>query len=369
MNTDIWTTYANDGQDIDIMVNNVIDHLQQGEIKLDLFMSGGGTNLVPLLMGKVGCSKYINQVRIPYSTQEFNRCLDPEYIEKYCTANAAFRLASETRSITHTFRIGITASLQNKENPENQREGRLNHAYVCFIYENKLLLKHVQFLETLSREEQEYQLAYYVISLMEQCFKRIDAWDMITPDEWSNALSFVNTYLKDHTKPVYIYSGSFRPIHKGHIYIKDYDEHYALLEIPFQSFGKDSQAEVDDSVLENVPTYFRLSKTRIVDKLEFLETLMDGAFEPEPEESSYHIYRMGSDTLRRISNEEFETLNSFKHWKFQIFDREATTEDMVDLVESKLTKLERYEYISMPKELRDISSTKIRESQNKQNEQ
>lgn len=366
MNTDVWTDYADDGQDIDIMVNNVIDQLQQGEIKLDLFMSGGGTNLVPLLMGKVGCSKYINQVRIPYSTQEFQRCLQPEYIEKYCTANAAFRLASETPSTAyHTFRIGIVASLQNQENPDNQRDGRLNHAYVCFIYENKLLLKHVQFLDSLSREEQEYQLAYYVISLLEQCFKRFNVWDMITSED-TNVLSFVKIYLKHPAKPLCIYSGSFRPMHDGHHYIKDYDRNYALLEIPFESFGKDPQALVDSSV-ESIFTYFRLSKTRIIDKLEFLEIMMDEIPVLEIGKRPYHIYRMGSDTLNRIGDDEFEILNKFKDWKFQIFDRENTTEDLCDTVESKLVKLERYEYISMPEELRGISSTKIRKTQIKQN--
>lgn len=364
MNIDVWTDYADDGQDIDIMVNNVIDHLQQSEIKLDLFMSGGGTNLVPWLMGKVGCSKYINQVRIPYSTQEFKRCLQPEYIKKYCTANAAFRLASETPSTTHnTFRIGIVASLQNQENPDQQRIGRENHAYVCFIYENKLLLKHVRFLDALSREEQEYQLAYYVISLLEQCFKRFNIWDMITPED-TNILSFVNIYLKHLTKPICIYSGSFRPMHDGHRYIKNYNGNPALLEIPFESFGKDPQALVDNSIAGN--TYFRLSKTRIIDKLEFLEILMDM---PMLEIGDYpcNDYRMGSDTLNRIGDDEFEFLNKFKHWKFQIFDREHTTKDLCDTVESKLVNLERYEYISMPKELIGISSTKIREKQNKQN--
>lgn len=362
-----YDTIAENKRNPELLVHNITNELKTRNIKLDIFLTGGGVPFLSQLMGRVGSSAYINQVHIPYSNLEVDTCTSRFEIKKYCSASVAFRLASESFSTLKdsTFKIAVTASLQNNADPTKQRKGRVNHAYVCFIYKNKLLLKHVIFNPDLRREVQEHQLAVYLHSLLYQALFadwEHNVWDMLI-EENANIIEFITKQFQDADYPIILYSGSFRPLHDGHRYIIGFDTDItcALLEIPFTAFGKKSSQNVDPSVSKYYD-WFRLNKTRIVDKLEFIDILADNRnYSIRHGRNIKHIYRMGSDTLNRIGDEEFENLNSFKNWRFQIFDREATTEDMLDVIESKLINLKQYEYVSMPEELRGLSSTQIRE--------
>lgn len=366
-----YNTIAENKREPELLVQNIINELKARNIKLDIFLTGGGVPFLSLLMGRVGASAYINQVHIPYSNLEVDVCTSRFEIKKYCSASVAFRLASEGFSTLKdsTFKIAVTASLQNNEDPNKQRKGRKNHAYVCFIYKNKLLLKHVTFNPDLRREVQEHQLAVYLHSLLYQALIadwEHNVWDMLIKED-DNIIEFITKQFQYADYPIVLYSGSFRPMHKGHEYIMSFNEGFnedfnnALLEIPFTAFGKESERDVDPSV-DQYYGWFRLNKTRIIDKLEFIDILADNRnYNIRCGLQTRHIYRMGSDTLNRIADDEFETLNSFTNWRFQIFDREPTTEDLLDTIENKLVKLKQYEYISMPEELRGLSSTQIRE--------
>lgn len=361
-----YDTIAENKKDPELLVHNITNELKARNIKLDIFLTGGGVPFLSQLMGRVGSSAYINKVHIPYSNLEVDACTSRFDIKK-CSASVAFRLASESFSTLKdsTFKIAVTASLQNNADPTKQRKGRVNHAYVCFIYKNKLLLKHVIFNPDLRREVQEHQLAVYLHSLLYQALFadwEHNVWDMLIKEN-ANIINFIQKQFQDADYPIILYSGSFRPMHAGHEYIMHFDDAftYALLEIPFTAFGKESEQNVDPSVSKYYE-WFRLNKTKIIDKLEFIDILADNRnYKIRYGGNTKHIYRMGSDTLNRIGDDEFETLNSFKNWRFQIFDREATTEDMLDVIESKLINLKQYEYVSMPEELRGLSSTQIRE--------
>lgn len=356
MTSNFYNTYYNqltdENRDKDILVAKIFEYLKANNIKLDFSLLGGGTSLLALFMNRCDSDKYVRGAIVNPSS---------EYIkddERYMSAKNAFDLATRLSGRCsssfddNTFKISIVAKLQDTlvdlSNKEDIKSQKLHQAYVCFMYKNKLLIKHVAFNPDLDHEDQEEQLITFVCSLLYLACEDDKFWDMIVNED-TDILWFVRHYFQDLDRPIIIclntdmYEIHFRPSVADYKYITAYNGEQAIMEIPSR----------EDRLVDQ-HRWFSIRKRTLADKLEFINFLVKNrAKNFELIGGCKHICRITSQTLGKLSEEEFGRLNSYRAWKFQIFNCEPTTEDFADVIEIELVMLDNYELISMPSELID----------------
>lgn len=359
--------------------------------KLNIATTGGGTYLVQSLFEEPGASSVVNNIEIPYSQKAFQDSCDtiikqelkkasfkPDKFQpctKYCSMNAAFRLAYaqflkdpyNSEKHNQNLCIGIACSLNNKVNATEQREGRVNTAHVCIISNDQNTGYGIGFdtIELDSNDTRLTQDEHIARTVLERIRNILDS-SRNTPG------SYRYSFISGHDNmPIYetllrlfngdittIYSGTFNPFHKAHKYIADYKvvndfDVYTtgtILEIPYFSVGKNEQEKISPTV--SGYNVIRTSAMYFIDKIKIINAMLSI--------TTNKLYlKMGSDTLNRISNEDLQTLTNEYVDNIIVFMREGLK---MSAVGEKVDNCKCYSIFMMPEDLKTISSTKIRNS-------
>lgn len=357
--------------------------------KLHIVYTGGGARFIDEIMSEPGASEILLSATNPYSIESqnlfvneniFNLPRGKEKIKdwKRCSDDAAYllNLANAFKYTEHNHSVAddvmfvsVAASMQNSKDPNLQRGGRVNTAFINIIVNNCMYESGLELDRGQTRSEQEQYLSDILFKLITEIEDGSSELVAALKIEERNSRTFINC-LKSlaFEDKLEIYSGSFAPWHAGHAFIKDYGEsnNLKVLEIPYCSFGKEPATQVDKNLFATDTIVVRTPNTHVLEKLLFFKFLSLKRFYIDETQESRYIYKMGSDTLNRIDETDLRLLQEAfgKSLKFQVFDRfEAYKEDFLDELNQtyyRLATIENFEFISTPKAIKGISSTKIR---------
>ena len=273
-------------------------------MKFALYMTGGGTGVIPALLDKGGASKYIVDIQVPYSCEAINQLLGAAP-QKYCSEETAIMLANQAynncRSLVsgECIGIGVTASLRKT----NEREGRDNCAYVCMVGDNGVLMyKELRFKQK-SRKEQEDALAELLYDMVLRYVFMNQKYTTEILECFSGGSLFIP--LTGNVPCGTIYSGSFNPFHYGHKAIIDYhNEQYGPVDLEISYINADkgeiSFYELSERLQQdfgNVNGIWISSFPMFVDKQEYLTF-----------SGTTPSFVMGSDTYNRIPDQDRKQL-------------------------------------------------------------
>lgn len=172
-----------------------IQSLFDSGFRVSFILAGGGSGAIHSLLSTPGASRFVAQVRIPYSKESLEEFLG-ETVTQSCSPDTALKLA-RTEFNLHTpapgtLCIACTAALQT----DRERKGD-DRAFICIKSESSELL-FALFLSKTSRREQESVLSRWLMHL---------------------------TATACRTEPLLILPGSFNPVHRGHIRLLAAAEH------------------------------------------------------------------------------------------------------------------------------------------------
>lgn len=207
-------------------LQNAIDRQE----KLVLYITGGGSRAISLLLENGGASKYLLEAYVPYSNEALERLIGPT--SKSVSAStaelmafAAYRkakLASREEKNSVPVGIGCTASLSK----DNQREGRFNGAYVYLVKPLGVQEWKVEFHSDAPRIEQENELAQIIVDI---AFGKLKPENTLTRKLTVRSSSSLYMPIREREDVLFladvaietpiklVLPGSFNPIHDGHI--------------------------------------------------------------------------------------------------------------------------------------------------------
>lgn len=210
-------------------IEQIVKQIQNSKLKMVIAITGGGSEIIPMLLRSGGGSSYLIEAIVPYSQNSLISFLKREP-EKFCSKETACKMAAASLDIalknSGNLGVGMTCSL-SKENERNEREHWI-HIALCSEYETKsfsiqLNAKKSSFFvnEKSLRTKQESESATLLLMaigsvLCEKSAKefKVKKYESdsahvndITDNSITNSLSFKNEL---------IYPGSFDPIHSSH---------------------------------------------------------------------------------------------------------------------------------------------------------
>jgi len=317
-------------------MKDLIQKINESGYKIYLTTTGRGARLLSDYLSVSGASKVFCGARIPYSVEELEEIYKGN-VKKYVSEDAARVLAEyslnkiDLPSLNRKGRlgVGITASLIK----DNQRDGRINEAFICFRAFGKQRNLHL-ILKSDKREEQDRELSEYVVKQMA---------DFLSLNKkrkpYVSALDIKATGYA-------LFPGSFNPIHEGHLKIIERVRELGFrvaLELTLKNADKiHHPSEVYDNHLllagsGVADAVFLTDLTFISDKIRHLEPA---------------VIVMGLDTFNRVirDKDRDENFENFVQASKIVFDREGETQENLKL----------YKNINFLPEVGDISSTKIR---------
>lgn len=292
--------------------------------KIAMCVTGGGTDIIPMLLNKGGASKYIVDIQVPYSCEAIDKYLGVKP-EKYCSQETASALAQQAYVKCHSLisgdceRVGVAMTCSLKK--ENEREGRGNYIFISMVVGDLLYdSEKIEVDKSLTRKEQELFAAKFLLNYMYSIcydlqFHYFDLIDEFITSDNKGLFLPMNSPLQSNN----IYPGSFNPLHDGHrSIIKQYDN--IDLEISIDNVDKPSieLPEIlnricqDVDIPDNVNGIWLTRLPKMVDKIKFFgnKTLV-----------------MGADTYNRMYDKKYDNpSNSQAH-----FDRELIYHTNIDV--------------------------------------
>lgn len=115
-------------------MHDLIKKLREKELKLSIYLTGGGSLVIPQLLVPGGASSVISQLYMPYGMEAVHEISEGDRV-KFCSANFADELAREAwldgdcfgLDVDKHICVGATFSLFK----DNQREDRANEGFIC----------------------------------------------------------------------------------------------------------------------------------------------------------------------------------------------------------------------------------------------
>lgn len=369
--------------------------------KAVLVITGGGAGAINELLQYGGGSATVLEATVPYDQHAFDRYVKG-HPDKYCSPEAArdLAMAAYQRGIQfddtayendHVIGLGATCSLMKNE---QEREGREHHVHIG--------IQTRQVTQTLwykidglfaSRSEEEYFASNAIIDALSHFSLGTELGEYLTliHGEWQHGSLKINERVEDGNAegelalwpllderkkhfvefgnspvltelqarsglPRIILSGSFRPLHQGHI---------DMAKAGFGIYGHPVDLEI---CVHNVdkPT---LNYGEMIQRVDGIKqqagdwlgsTLLTNAatFVEKAEMFPTAKFLVGFDTLKRIGMEKYyynrhHMLDCFRRIKelgcvFLVFHRMTTQEGVVNVTDAK-------DFAELPQELQEIS--------------
>lgn len=138
-------------------------------LSIYLALTGGGTIAISDILKNGGASEFFRGATIPYRKDELESFVNFE-VEKACSLKTAIGMAKQSyyrifdpqEKPSTMLGLGCTASLAK----ENQRENRINEAWITTFTDNKAEFWHILFDHKKSRLEQEIELGKIIVNIL-----------------------------------------------------------------------------------------------------------------------------------------------------------------------------------------------------------
>mgnify|MGYP001823751362 CR=1 FL=1 len=138
--------------------DQLIEAIQSCGHKARLVVAGGGSGAVHALLSHPGASRFVVDVRIPYSPESLAEFLG-ETPESACSEETARRMAAKALDGA-TLGVACTAALQT-----NRERRGADRAHVCFLTADAAFAQSLE-IPTGSRREQEAVLSGKLLRLL-----------------------------------------------------------------------------------------------------------------------------------------------------------------------------------------------------------
>jgi nicotinic acid mononucleotide adenylyltransferase len=206
------------------MNKETVDKINQSDVKLSMVVTGGGSNFIGDFLSFGGGSATILDFQVPYSVQAQEDYICKKIDYKIVSERGAYELAKaaydkQEGRYNNLLGVGVTASLIKTS---NERTDRVNEFYVGIANKKYVEVYHfiIDKTQLYFRNLQEKWVSEIVLTLIQDNKN-------IVPNNYSKfirevGLDIDNGYLYNVNKPTAFFSGSFNPIHEGHIGIHDY---------------------------------------------------------------------------------------------------------------------------------------------------
>jgi len=228
------------------MLPDTIDSLVHKGMPTVFYITGGGSSAIPELLQHGGGSAFFLEARIPYDNQCVQELLGGHAPDRFCDsptsrmlAIAAYHRASQLIGNPDVVGVGATAKLQL--HTDEEREGRQHAIHVSVHGKNRTRNTSLLLMGngTRSRAEEEQVTTDMIVKeycafLEVPCFPpSLYSHEKVATHDVTSLWSLDNTHLAQvlpwhccgdsplkAVSPV-IFSGSFNPVHDGHIKIAE----------------------------------------------------------------------------------------------------------------------------------------------------
>jgi hypothetical protein len=196
--------------------------LQHLNKKIAICITGGGTGIIDEILRHGGSSSIIMDCRVPYSSKSLS-----EYIgytpEHFCSKEttksmgmSALKTAAKySGDPDNSVGVAINASLFK----ENQRADRKNHAYLSIQSAHGSINDEMKFPNHVRRMYQEAELVRQVFNILPKCIQTVSTKDNLSITDTLSSKKWTYIPINNDVKSNYVFSGSFNPLHDGHLEI------------------------------------------------------------------------------------------------------------------------------------------------------
>jgi hypothetical protein len=318
------------------------------------YITGGGSGAISTLLQEGGASSFFLEAQVPYDSKCVTELLGGYTPDKFCSqetssmlAVSAYKRASMLVGSDDVVGVGVTCKLCKYE---GDRKGRENVVYITIHGKNKTMVREIQIHDIDRRAHQESEVSGAIVTAYCNFLNVINSRLMysgciIERDEtisvtWAldehtrvhmstlgNAATLYNPVIDEST----IFSGSFNPIHDGHIKVAERAYEITGRPVWFEiSLDNCSKPTMDWVSLHDRSLAIK-NKTRDNKAIAGLLVTKAPLFTQKARIFSKPTFVVGRDTVLRVDNPAFYNTKSDysnginelvrREVKFLVFDR------------------------------------------------
>lgn len=232
--------------------------------KTVLYITGGGTEAIGMLLREGGASAYIEEIKVPYSKESIRQILSynpPKYacesVARQLAVTAYYR-AKELVGNDDIKVVGLGSTAKLKV--DNEREGREHSFHIALHTDTETMVRSTKFHNG-TRQEQEFENAKAIYRIVHPSHMLEEGNLHLKYDTniWGATAKvslhkdtiyyFYNTTPPVHHDSLNILSGSFNPLHEGHINMGraafEYNKHPVYYELSIINTSKPSLDHIE----------------------------------------------------------------------------------------------------------------------------